>query len=70
MGGFYDHDGKEITRVKLITGNTGTTVTTIPHLLTSSDIVSVDVVVTDSLGDFIPPVYSGTITDLSHYAMY
>ena len=68
--GFYDHDGKEITRVKLITGNTGTTTTTVAHGLTVADIVSVDVVVSDSVGDFIPPVYSGTVADLSHYAMF
>jgi len=68
--GFYDHDGKEITRVKLITGNTGTTTTTIPHNLSVADIVSVDIVVEDSTGDFIPPIYSGNTADLSHYAMY
>lgn len=68
--GFYDHDGKEITIQKLITGNTGTTTTTVAHELTASDIVSVNVVVEDSTGAFVPPVYSGNTADLSHYVVF
>ena len=68
--GFYNHDGKEITKVKLITGTTGTTTTDIAHGLVASDIVNINIVVEDSTGAFAPPVYSGNTADLSHYAMY